>query len=286
VTVGPTKLEHTVDPGASVSGQLFLKNDEESSVVFYPAFETFTEDNGEKHFISDDSPILSWINVPASVPLEAGQETKVPYTINVPKDAPPGGHFAVIWWGTTPPVSASSTEQVSVRVRAGILVYINVNGKIIEQTTITQFDTDGSQRWFEGAPVNTVLALANQGNVYVKPTGQVTMASIWGRSVAALPLNQKGLQILPESKRTFGELSFSELNWWLIGPYKVAANVHYGSNNVVDSAFWIWIIPWKALLILAAILLIVFGGGWWGVRRYNHWLLNKFQQQAKPENIA
>jgi hypothetical protein len=279
VTVGPAKIEQTIDPGTTLNGELFLKNEENAQKTFYPTFEKFTEQNGIKQFVKDESLLASWITTEPSVTLEPGQDRRIPYTINIPTDAPPGGHFAVIWWSTTPP-GATSTQQVAIQTRAGILVYINITGDLREAAVLKSFTTEKNKKIFSSAKIPLEYTIANEGNSYIKPQGNIIIKSIFGTEKGTIAINDKGLQILPQSYRTFSGKVW-EGSGLYIGPYKAQAVITYGGLNdkQITQEIWFWIMPWKTITI--AIVVIILGA--LGIRKYNMWLINKARASLKEE---
>ena len=158
VTVGPAKLELSVDPGEVVKGEFFLQNDEKVARKFVAVFEGFTEEGVEKVFFSDTSDLASWFKTRDDIVLGPGEFQNVPFTLTVPKDAAPGGHFAVIWWGTASPES----KQVSIVTRAGILVYLRVSGEVNESAELLKFAAEGG--FFQTKmPENFVISFKNSG---------------------------------------------------------------------------------------------------------------------------
>jgi hypothetical protein len=281
ITVGPVKLEYSLDPGATVSGKMYIKNEELSTKTFYPSVERFTEQNGEKQFIKNDSLIADWLKVGPSVTLAAGKDTEVPFSLVIPKDAPPGGQFAVVWWSTSAPID-NNTQQVSIQSRAGILVYVNISGKVVENTTITKFDTASGGHIFGDNVVPFYLNISNAGNVYVKPVGKITISNIFGSVKDAVTVNEKKYQILPNSYRVYSDMIWNGHGFY-IGPYKVLAAVSYNdkTSTVLYSSFWIWIFPWKIILIavvsIVAVLVLLF----LFFRFYNNWLIKKYTKGDK-----
>jgi hypothetical protein len=258
ITVGPVKIEYSLNPGETATGQIYLKNDETKAVTLYPTFEGFTEENGNKVFIKGDTLLKEWFNLAASVTLKAGEGVKVPYILSVPKNAPPGGQFAVIWWSASSPNAGA--DQVSIQTRAGILVYVNVSGDIVNTAEVTKFQSPAVS-WGGTVPFN--LSVSNTGTVYIKPTGTITITSLVGTS-ATLPINGKGYQILPKSSR-----DLSDMQWtpgpFSIGPYKASANVVYGQKGEsVSVSKWFWVFPLKTIgLVLLVIILLVLFFKWW-----------------------
>lgn len=283
ITVGPVKLEYSIDPGATISGKMYIKNEELDTKTFYPSVERFIEQNGEKQFIKDDSLIGDWLTIAPSVKLDAGKDTEVPFSLAIPKNAPPGGQFAVVWWSTSPPVG-TNTQQVSIQSRAGILVYVNVSGEVVENTTITKFDTSTGSHIFGDNIVPFYLKISNAGNVYVKPVGKITISNIFGSVRDTLTINDKKYQILPNSYRVFSDMVWSGHGFY-IGPYKVTAAVSYDdkTSTVLYSSFWIWIFPWKIIVIAVGIGLVVFAVLILFFKYYNKWLIKKYAKRGTKD---
>lgn len=269
VTVGPVKLEYSVDPGAIINGELFLQNEGAATNTFYPSFEKFTEANGEKRFMKEDTDLPTWFKIPGSIVLKAGESRQIPFTLNIPQNAPPGGHFAVIWWSTTPPGPAG--QQVSITTKAGIVVYLRVSGDIKESADIS-LSVPG--RIFGSLPVNIGVMVKNTGNSYIKPLGELTLRNIFGQTRLSAPVNKYGTNILPESERSF-DAAFDSSDFFL-GPYTIKANIIYGdkATKFTDS-YLIWILPWKGIVVIVLILLIIFLGIPRSIKRYNAWIVKK-----------
>ena len=104
LTVSPVKLEISGDPGEIVKGEILLKNEKEGTKTFYSSFENFeaTGETGTPTFIPAKEGLGTWIEAAPQITLEPGEQKKVPYTISIPEDADPGGHFAAIFLGYFP----------------------------------------------------------------------------------------------------------------------------------------------------------------------------------------
>jgi len=273
VTVGPVKLEINADPGDVVTGELFLMNEEKKGTkIFYPDFQKFIEEGGSKKFIAEKSDLATWFEIDYPVTLNSLEGKNIPFTLRVPKDASPGGHFAVIWW------SASSPEagQVSIVTRAGILVYLTISGEIKEQGQILEFTTQNKKKFFGNPPINFAINFENTGNVHLKPKGEIQIKNIFGGTKAIIDVNKKDMSILPQSRKTLNE----EWNFsgFVFGPYKANLKLVYGdTQKKVEQSFWIVIIPWKKLLILVLIIVLVFFGIPKGLKKYNQWIVDKYK---------
>ena len=286
LTVGPGKLEYSTDPNTNINGNFFLFNENNEAKTFYPVFEKFIEENGEKRFLREESDLATWVKTATSVALSAKEQKEVPFTIEVPENAPPGGHFAVIWWSTAPP-NASGTERVSIVTRVGVLVLLRVSGDIREEAELLKFDTSrrlfGSSigqwlRLFGGLPVSFDVVFLNKSNVYVKPRGEIVIKDIFGRTKTTIGVNNTDLQILPESKRSF-TVEWRETKF-AFGPYKANLDLTYGeSKKSLESSFWFVVIPWKAMVLVLLGLFFVFWGIPTMVKRYNRWIIKKAQNE-------
>ena len=273
VTVGPVKLEINADPGDVVRGELFLMNEEKKGTkIFYPDFQKFIEEDGSKKFIAEKSDLATWFEIDYPITLNSLEGRNIPFTLRVPEDASPGGHFAVIWWSASSP----DVGQVSIVTRAGILVYLTVSGEIKEQGQILEFTTQNKKKFFGSPPINFTINFENTGNVHLKPKGEIQIKNIFGGTKAIIDVNTKDISILPQSKKTLNE----EWNFsgFVFGPYKADLKLVYGdTQQEVKQSFWIVIIPWKKLLLLVLIIILVFFGIPKGLRKYNQWIVDKYR---------
>lgn len=273
VTVGPVKMEYSVDPGGIIEGKLFLMNETGGTQTFYPSFEKFIEVSGEKQFLPKESTELArWFKTENSITLGAGEQKNVPFVIEIPQNAPPGGHFAVIWWSTAPPDGPGAR----IVTRAGILVYLRVSGDIKESGEVLSFDAVKFHNWL---PVNFNLIFKNTGNVHLKPTGEIKIKNIFGITKAVLSPNPNTLQVLPESEKSF-TLAWNSEKWggFAFGPYSAKLNLIYGEEQKeISKKIWFFVFPWKISLIAILVLLILIFGFTKGIKRYNRWIINKAQ---------
>ena len=279
VTVGPAKLDYSVNPGDIIEGQFFVMNEGNETQTFYPVFEKFKEENGEKIFLKEKSDLATWIKTDSSVILGPGAQKDVAFKIEIPKDAGPGGHFAVVWWGTVPPGDGG---QVAIAVRAGILLLIRVSGDIQEEGRILSFQAANSKKIFWSAPVSFQVVFNNDGNVHLKPAGTITIKNILGRVSGEITVNPYALQVLPQSKRTFEE------KWtpprFAFGLYKAKANFIFGeSRKNVSQGFWFLLIPLKTLVLIILILAMILFILPLGIKKYNQWIVAKYSGQPPPE---
>ena len=279
VTVGPGKIQYKTDPGAVISGKLFVLNEGAETQTFYAAFEKFIEQGGEKKFLpTEESELANWFKMEMSVTVEPGEQKEIPFTIEVPETAPPGGHFAVIWWGTAPPGG-----QVAIVTRAGILVYVEVSGEINERGQLLNFSLPQGKFFVFQLPEDFTVSFKNAGNTYLKPRGEIKIKNIFGSEVAAFDVNNKERIILPGDTQSLNVAKKFEKLPFAFGLYKAELVLNWGEKNNVLKSIYFFIFPWKivliGLIILAALFLLMTKG----IKKYNQWIIKKYGGQPPSE---
>lgn len=270
LTISPARFEIETDPGTEVKGEILLTNEQSEAKTFYSSFENFEAngDTGTPNFVPGDSGLASWISSEPSVTLNPGEEKTILFTINVPQGVSPGGYFAAVFWGTSP--VQSSSGDISVGARIGMLVLLRVSGEVIEEGGISDMGTESGEVLFDSLPINLTYTFNNAGGDRLNPKGTVDIRNILGMKIESLNANISDGNVLPQSsrkykiawgkpldKKGFLNKAFYQLKHFAIGPYKVTANVTYGVKNVSDKeSFTVWFLPWQLSMIILLLLLI------------------------------
>lgn len=277
VTVGPAKIEYRTDPGTVIQSTLTLINDSGAKQTLYPAFEKFTEVSGQKRFLPAElTELANWVKLPKSVTLDPAEQKRIPFTIEVPQKAPPGGHFAVIWWGT----ASSESKQVSIVTRAGILVYLQVSGEVNESAELLKFTTEGAKFFWGKMPENFVVLFRNSGNTYEKPRGEILIKNIFGVKVANFGVNEVGMIFLPDTENNLRIAKKFEKAPFAFSFYKAELALRWGEKpDSVQKGIWFFVFPWKQVLGGIIILVALFIGLKKGIRKYNEWIISKHTNQ-------
>ena len=275
VTVGPPKIEYRADPGTVIEGTIVLINEGGAKQIFWSAFEKFTEVNGEKKFLpGEPTELANWFKLPKSVTLEPKGQKNIPFTIEIPKNAPPGGHFAVIWWGTAPP---EGSKQVSIVTRAGILVYLRVSGEVNESGDLTLFSPESGRFFFVSLLENFNVKFRNSGNTYLKPQGEILIKNIFGSKVANFGVNDVSSILLPAGEQNLRIAKKFEKAPFAFGFYKADLSLRWGEKpESIQKNIWFFVFPWKWVLSGIIILAILFFGLKKGIRKYNQWIFSKY----------
>lgn len=283
-----------IDPGGFGQDVIKIRNVGASVQTFYPEvfdFKPLNETGTPQFILAKESKnytysLASWIKISTEgITLKPNQPTALNFTINVPKGAEPGGRYAGILFGTSPP--QTSGTQIAISNKVGALVLVRVSGDAKELATLKEFSA--AKNFYEYPPVDLVVRVENKGNVHVAPKGNIEIKDIFGRKVAVLPVNEKNGNALPESTRRFDK-DTDALTWkpggFTIGRFSANLLLTYGdSGKQLSASLSFWVIPWKILLVLLLaiiilILLIIFG-----VKRYNRWIVSKAKKiQSQPSN--
>jgi hypothetical protein len=273
ITVGPAKIEYKANPGEKINDRLVIINDSQTNQTFYAAFEKFTEVNGEKKFLPSEPTALSeWFKMEKTVTLKPGEQKNIPFTIDIPENAPPGGHFAVIWWGTAP----NDSKQVSIVTRAGILVYLEVSGEINEKGSVTAFSLPYNKKIVFELPNDFIVNFKNEGNTYLKPKGEITIRNLFNNKIAAYKVNNKERIIFPNNSQILNIAPQFTETPFALGLYKATLALSWGEkDNHFNKTFNFIVFPWKTILVAFIILLITFLIFFKGIRKYNQWIINK-----------
>jgi len=279
LSVSPTLFDMTAGPTQEWSSTIRVINANEFPLQIYTDIVNFepTGESGQGSLVPvmtdqvDGATLAQWITIDQeAVLIPAEQTVSIPFTITVPEEAPPGGHFAAILIGTRSFGDSPGAAQVETSQVVTSLVFLRVAGDIVEAGQIRDFTT--SRLITESPEMDFSIRFENTGNVHLQPQGNITITNMWGKERGVLPINQNSQfgNVLPESIRQYtfswaGDWSFAD-----IGKYSAELTLGYGDQRTqfANSAATFWVIPWRALLL---VLVIVGGLIWciiWGVKVY------------------
>jgi hypothetical protein len=203
VTVSPIYFDLSADPGTSITSKVRIRNNTTSPIPLKLDIEKLTGDiNGNVTLKQDKNDYtLSWIKFDSdSVVIKPLEWTEVPFTINIPKDAAYGYYWTITMaQDKTNPLTKSA---VNLTGAAGIPVLLNVHKEgAIMKGSIMNFSTDAS--FYEYPPITFTTKFQNNGNVHIRPKGNIFVKDWLGREVAVIDVNQTQGSVLPNSARIF-----------------------------------------------------------------------------------
>ena len=295
LTVSPARVEITADPGSTVRGEIEIFNEQEGSRIFFTSFENFepSGDTGAPRFIGASDGLATWIPAEERVTLESGERSVVPYSITIPQNTEPGGHFAAIFFGNQEPAEEGN-GQVSVGGKIGVLVLLRVSGEVAEGGGLLEFSTPNKQRFFSVLPVDFMYRINNTGGDRVVPHGEITIKNTFQITSAKLLVNEKEGSVLPNSARKFevswgdelvvsGEeehvgffgMALKELRGFHFGWYTANLDLVWGDDvsQTARATYSFFIIPWQLLTIIAFVLGILGIVGKIMLKRYNRFII-------------
>jgi hypothetical protein len=291
--IAPPVIYLNVNPGQQVKTQIFLRDISSGELIVTGQANDFTAsgEDGTPKLILDaeegNNPysMKAWVVAPAELRLVPREVKTMQITINVPKDASPGGHYGIIRFTATPPSLKSS--GVSLSTSLGALMLVTVSGPVSEKLTISDFTVnhDGKNASvFQSGPLNFVERIKNEGNIHEQPTGQVTIKDMFGRKVANLNINLPPRNILPASTRKFEQpLDKSVIGKRrLFGRYSASLTVTYGKNKQsTTSSLVFWVIPYRLVAIVILALIAGFFALRYGIRRYNKYIIGSSSKRRR-----
>ncbi|MFA5946461.1 MAG: hypothetical protein WC813_00365 [Patescibacteria group bacterium] len=299
LTVSPVKLETIGDPGKTITGEIILLNEEDKEITYYSSFERFDAEgeSGNPVFSKVTEGLPTWITIRDSVTLGPHERLTVPYTVEIPNDAAPGGNFAAIFWNTVPP-DELNTGEVALGAKVGILMLLRISGDILEGGNLLEFGIKHNQTFFTAPPVDFWYRFKNTGIDRVKPSGTVTIRNTFGLKTTEFNANPTDGNVLPDSIRRLTtywnekdsqgseikypeELSFAsqvkyELTHFHLGRFTAKLHLEYGTDGkTTDAKVSFWMIPWHALILIISALFVALVLGIIFITRYNRWIIKR-----------
>ena len=234
ISISPLKHEITVENGQQNSKFIKITNNENEAITLYTSTEDFIAwEAGAPTFVKPEDqtyPELSlanWIEIEdKNITLAPWETRQVKFTVNVPEDGEPGGHYGAIFFSPWVP----SWAQVAVVQRIWVLVLIDVPGEVKIDWELKSFEIGQIVEKFEESdtfnsfPINFLTTFQNKWNIHIKPIWKIELvdeewkilekvgkesipspswAFIWERMVNYIPINDKEWNVLPNWTRTF-----------------------------------------------------------------------------------
>lgn len=299
VSLTPTRFEIRGNPGETLTEEILVTNETSATETLYPSFSNFQAqgESGSPAFVEPQNDLGTWmVTGEPFLKLSPGQQKVVPFTVNIPKNAEPGGHFAVIFWGNSP---TGSNNGVSVGAKTGVLVLLSVNGDVKEEAGLLNFNTIDKQFFYNTLPVSFEYRFKNDGGDRIKPTGEITIRDTVFFPAEYLDANPAEGNVLPNStrkikvdwvkyerpsdytvpnnifKKFFSDAYFEWKNF-AVGLYSANLNVAYGAQDAhVKKTVFFFVFPWQLLIVLFLIFIIIFLGGKMLIKRYNRFIIEK-----------
>lgn len=281
LVVSPPTFDLSANPGDSLKESIRVDNITDKTLTISASLESFVPlgTTGAVNLTNKSNPysLISWINLsPRSATIAKKSSQTFQFTINVPKNAEPGGKFGSIVFSTG---AANATgSNISVSQRVGSLVLLRIAGHANEAANISNFTVNTGYKKTAHTIAFTPL-IRNFGNVQVKPVGAITITDMFGNKIGNVAFDSK--YILPGASRSFTELWH---HGFLIGHYNANLTLLYGSSNKIMTASVGFVtIPWAFVSVVLFIVGLVGFLLWKGRRRISKALRILFAKDSRPK---
>lgn len=251
IVLSPSSKKIAIDAGGTIKDSLTVINNGTVSYDFKVYASPYSVKNGtyEPNFTAKtgNADLYTWASFEKSTyTLNPGENIEVPYTITVPADAAPGGHYGVLFAETQ---ADENTGQIARKKRVGMIVYATVNGDYISAGKQIGAKID----WLQlGGPITASLSVENSGNTDYEMTELLQIKNVFGGTVYE---NSKERIILPKTTR---DINLA----WTGGPIMGLYNVKVESkilDKVTTKQSWVLLMPmWVLVLSILAIFGIIY----------------------------
>ena len=278
LSVSPTIFDMSANPAQEWTSTVRVVNPNPYELKVFADVVNFLPDGeaGQGRFVpvideeSKGQSMAEWIDVTREeIVIPPEQTRELSFTIRVPEDAAPGGHFAAMLIGTKPPVGQANSQMITSQIVTSLL-FLRVTGDVNEEGSIRSFRTQN--RIIERPETTFELRFENKGNVHILPQGEIKITNMWGQERGVIPINRNTLfgNVLPDSVRQY---NFSWTSEWSVadmGRYTAIASLAYGEDGrkFSSSETTFWVLPWKAFLLVVALFVGFVYLITWGIRLY------------------
>lgn len=246
------------EPGEKIQVQLRLRNTSNKTVnVVTSAQDFIISEDGETPVSVDDTTsnrwsLASWLTIsPTEHVIPANSTVGINVLVEVPQDALPGGHYAMVLHEPTGEVRGDEAVASAINQRVGTLIYLVVEGPINEEAYVRDFTFP---EFSEYGPVPFNFVVENNSDVHITPQMSVEIFNIFNQKVETIPVTTKN--IFPLTSRNF------DGQWeriWGLGLYNAKLTMSYGSSGaivVANTSFWL--LPIKIIIATITIILTIF----------------------------
>ncbi len=280
VTVTPPLFQLTIGPGEKWSSTIKVVNNNANEVAYYAQVMNFQAngESGASKFIpvvqesseERSMSLANWIQVSHEpVAVAGGASREIPFTVDIPVDAAPGGHYAAILIGTQPPANQGG-NMVKISSFVSSLLFVRIKGDVHESGRIREFTTD--KTLYQTPAANFTLRFENTGNTHLQPQGDITIYNMWGKERGKLEINQKDNfgNVLPKSIRKFEFSWKGEESAFDIGRYRAMVTLGYGDQGKQNTTAvtYFWVVPIVPVAITLGCFLVFVLLVTWLIRRY------------------
>lgn len=260
ISLYPIKFRLTIEPGKSYSDTVTVINPNNFPIGVKPEVENIAGgEEGSIDLFEEDIPygLMAWISVDRTVFTLGPQERRqVPFSINIPENGEPGGHYgAILFRAIPPPTPEGQQSAIGVSGRVGTVILVEVPGATIKTGELTEFT---GPKYIARGPVEFVFKVKNTGNTHYNPEGKIIIDGIFAKKTE---IGFEPRVVFPGYSRTF------KSQWpihYAFGPLTATAQINVPGSGTQLATLTFFAFPWQesgAGLLLVLIL-------WFGLRTF------------------
>lgn len=261
ITLSPSSTSLAVNAGEVSTGTMKVINEGDSAYDFsvYARPYGVTNEQYDPDFTTQNinANVYKWVQFSQTkFHIDPDQSVDVAYTLHVPADAAPGGHYGVLFAETD--ASTVLSTGVARKNRVGNLLYVTVKGSHIEKGALKDFVLP---TWQTSAPMVSSVRIQNAGNVDFRAKVTTTAKDMFGRikySYTGDPI------ILPDTTR------LAEMKWEKapnFGIFNVKQTVEFLNQKHQNEGLVLIAPKWAPIVV---IVIIIVGAGYAVLRRRNN----------------
>ncbi|MEA2056496.1 MAG: hypothetical protein U9O78_02135 [Patescibacteria group bacterium] len=201
--------------------------------------------------------LASWMLITPNYHQVAPKQTvAMNVLIEVPENALPGGHYAMILHEPINETAkqlekglATGEAAAAIGQKIGTLFYVIVEGPINEEAYIRNFEF---KKFQEFGPIPFSFKISNQSDIHISPRMNIDIFNMLGQKKESIEIESKN--VFPLNNREFAG-KWNKL--WGFGLYKAKLSMSYGEvGNVAVASTNFWIVPVRIILVIMLAILI------------------------------
>jgi hypothetical protein len=261
IALSPVSQRFDVKAGTSADNKITVINDGTTDLTFlvYSRPYSLQNEQYDPNFerVTPNTDVYQWIRfAQTSFTLAAGDRLDIPYTMQVPATAAPGGHYGVIFVETQP--AAGSGDSVVRKKRVGSLMLVNVDGTLINKGQLMSTKVNF---WQTTPPLMASSRVQNTGNTDFQATVLLTVTDLFG---SVKYRATQDYTVYPGTIRLITS-QWTDAPWF--GLFKAQQTVTVLGKVTAQTNYVLLMPRWLPLTLLAA---IVVGVGYEILRRKRH----------------
>lgn len=260
--ISPAVFEITASPGEVIENIVRVNNPTDNIVNIKMTAEDIAPSGEQGNVIvkdpgSESHSISNWIKCePETFQLGPREERAIKFTITVPQNGEPGGHYGTVIAGPNIVASSGGVTGAAIVPRVGAIILVSLPGERKEQIIVKDFYSQNKEEktdFFQYSPIGFAAKFENKGNVHIKPGASIVIANWFGQKVGQVDLPAQN--VLPEASRIIS--AEWKAQGLLVGKYTATLAGSFGTYNtpLASSNITFWVFPVKEILIMLAIVI-------------------------------